>query len=210
LHLRPSGISYEDVESDTAGADSDDLHSGSFVDGSGNQASAYESNASLSNNSLFSFHPLIPAHHFMKVSGFNEAVALAVAKNDKYRPEGYQFLRESLEATLKKRSKSKQQHTSSHVSAEELLEGFRRMALREFGPMAPTVLHYWGVGSCRDIGEMVFSLVEVGAFGRTENDRIDDFESGFDFHEAFVVPFLPPPVPATDSASVNQRTLFTK
>ena len=152
----------------------------------------------------------------MKVSGFNEAVAIAVAKQENYRPEGYQFLRESLEATLKKRSKSKQQPVSAHVSAEELLEGFRRMALREFGPMAPTVLHYWGIISCRDIGQMVFNLVEAGAFGRTDNDRIDDFENGFDFHEAFVAPFLPPPPSLASQLSAaapvagSQRTLFTK
>jgi uncharacterized repeat protein (TIGR04138 family) len=145
----------------------------------------------------------------MKVSGFNEAVAIAMSKNEKYRPEGYQFLRESLEATLKKRAKSKQP-VSAHVSAGELLDGFRRMALREFGPMVPTVLNYWGIGSCRDIGEMVFNLVEAGAFGRTQNDRIDDFESGFDFHEAFVKPFLPPPVPAADSVDGEEKTLSKK
>ena len=44
----------------------------------------------------------------MKVSGFNEAVTIAVTQEGKYHPEGYQFLRESLEATLKKRAKSKQ------------------------------------------------------------------------------------------------------
>lgn len=152
----------------------------------------------------------------MKVSGFNEAVALAVAKKENYRPEGYQFLRESLEATLKKRSKSKQQPVSAHVSAEELLEGFRRIALKEFGPMAPTVLHYWGITSCRDIGEMVFNLVEAGAFGRTENDRIDDFEKGFDFHDAFISPFLPPPLVSptplntADTLSGDQQALFIK
>ena len=152
----------------------------------------------------------------MKVSGFNEAVALAVAKKESYRPEGYQFLRESLEATLKKRSKSKQQPVSAHVSAEELLDGFKRMALKEFGTMAPTVLNYWGITSCRDIGEMVFNLIEAGAFGRTENDRIDDFERGFDFHDAFIAPFLPPPltsptplIPA-DSLLGDQQVLFTK
>jgi uncharacterized repeat protein (TIGR04138 family) len=38
---------------------------------------------------------------------------------------------------------------------------------------------------------MVFLLVEAGAFGRTENDSVEDFEVGYDFHEAFVAPFLP-------------------
>ena len=57
--------------------------------------------------------------------------------------------------------------------------------------MAPLVLDYWGISSCKDIGRMVFLLVEAGAFGRTENDSIDDFERGYDFHEAFVTPFLP-------------------
>jgi len=146
----------------------------------------------------------------MKVSGFNEAVALAVSMDERYRPEGYNFLRESLEATLKKRSKSKQQSISSHVTASELLEGFRRQALKEFGPMAPTVLDYWGISNCADIGRMVFHLVEAGAFGRTENDSLADFEKGFDFHEAFVAPFLPPP-PAKENKieAVPQQSLFT-
>ena len=127
-------------------------------------------------------------------------MALAVAQEEKYRPEGYQFLRESLEATLKKRSKSKQKSPSTHVSAGELLEGFRVLTLKEFGPMAPLVLEYWGITSCRDIGRMVFLLVEAGALGRTENDSINDFEKGYDFHEAFVVPFLPStPAPNPES-----------
>lgn len=142
----------------------------------------------------------------MKVSGFNEAVALAIANDQSYRPEGYQFLRESLEATLKKRAKSKgsrssrqtvEQPVSSHVTAGELLDGFRLQALREFGPMAVTVLDYWGIRNSSDIGRMVFNLVEAGAFGRTENDSIEDFERGFDFHEAFVVPFKPPALDCT-------------
>ena len=149
-----------------------------------------------------------PTKLFMKVSGFNEAVAIAVARDQNYRPEGYQFLRESLEATLKKRHKARgsravrqttEPAASSHVTAGELLDGFRLQALREFGPMAVTVLEYWGVKCSRDVGQMVFNLVEAGAFGRTESDSIEDFERGFDFHEAFVVPFLPPPVTSPDS-----------
>lgn len=127
----------------------------------------------------------------MKVSGFQEAVADAVAKEPSYRPEGYDFLRESLEAVIKKRAKGRVPQVSSHVSAAELLEGFRQLALKEFGPMAPTVLEYWGIRDCQDIGKMVFLLVETGAFGRTEEDNLDAFRNGFDFHDAFVAPFRP-------------------
>ncbi len=146
----------------------------------------------------------------MKVSGFNEAVAAAVENDPKFRPEGYQFLRESLEATIKKRSKGKQpQPVSQHVSADELLEGFRKVALKEFGPMATTVLDYWGIHSCRDIGAMVFHLVEAGAFGRTEEDNPQGFEQGFDFHEAFVAPFLPPIPENSSPDTASQPSFFT-
>ena len=141
----------------------------------------------------------------MKVSGFDEAVAIALARESAYRSEGYQFLRESLEATLKKRAKSKQQNPSSHVSASELLEGFRLLALKEFGPMAPVVLEYWGIRECRDVGRMVFLLVEAGAFGRTESDTIEDFDRGYDFHEAFVAPFLPEN-PAPETTTITQHS----
>lgn len=152
----------------------------------------------------------------MKVSGFNEAVAIAIANDRSYRPEGYQFLRESLEATLKKRAKSKgsrvsrqsgeQSAPSSHVTAGELLDGFRLQALREFGPMAVTVLEYWGIRNSGDVGKMVFNLVEAGAFGRTENDSIEDFEHGFDFQEAFVIPFRPPSQPPSDGCASPSTT----
>ena len=57
--------------------------------------------------------------------------------------------------------------------------------------MAGTVLNEWGINQSSDVGAMVFNLVEVGAFGRTENDSPKDFENGFDFKEAFEDPFLP-------------------
>ncbi|MFZ4716539.1 MAG: Minf_1886 family protein [Chthoniobacterales bacterium] len=134
----------------------------------------------------------------MNVSGFQEAVASAVSRDGRYRPEGYQFLRDSLDATIKRRSKGRKDPPASHVTASELLDGFRNLALKEFGPMAPTVLEYWGIASCVDVGRMVFHLVECGAFSRTEEDTFEGFEKGFDFHEAFVVPFLPPGSPSLD------------
>jgi len=130
----------------------------------------------------------------MQTTGFQEAVE-AVARDDKrYHPEAYAFLRDSLEATLKRRKKAKKE-AGGHVAAPELLDGFRLHALHEFGPMAMTVLDYWGVRSCEDVGQMVFNLVQAGVFGKTDEDTPESFSGGFDFHAAFVQPFQSGQIP---------------
>lgn len=116
---------------------------------------------------------------------------MLVAQDATYAPESYYFLRDALEAALKTRKKQRRD-PSPHVSAAELLEAFRLHALREFGPMARTVLDYWGVTCCEDVGRMVFNLVDAGVFGKTEQDTLDAFRQGFDFDDAFAAPFLPP------------------
>ena len=129
-----------------------------------------------------------PDQPFMQTTGFQEAVE-AVSRDDKrYHPEAYVFLRDSLDGTLKRRKKATKE-AGGHVAAAELLDGFRLHALGEFGPMAMTVLEYWGVRSSEDIGHMVFNLVQAGAFGKTEEDTLESFAGGFDFHVAFVAPF---------------------
>lgn len=113
-----------------------------------------------------------------------------MAADSRYHAEAYGFLRDALEQALKKRRKATSER-SSHVSAAELLEAFRAHAVREFGPMAVTVLGYWGVRDCGDVGNMVFNLIQAGVFGKNEEDSIEEFRRGFDFHEVFVSPFLP-------------------
>ena len=125
----------------------------------------------------------------MQKPAFHETLDQLVARDPRYSKEAYGFLREALEFTQKKRRKSRA--ASTHVSANELLEGFREYSLQQFGPMGLTVLEYWGVRSTGDVGRMVFNLIEAGVFGRAEDDRIEDFENGFSFEEAFVAPFRP-------------------
>ena len=112
-----------------------------------------------------------------------------MARDSRYHPDAYAFVRDSLDFTLKHGGDDGGH--GRHVSGQELLEGFRRFALREFGPMVPTVFEEWGIHRCRDVGEMVFNLIEVGIFGKTETDTIDDFCGIYDFKDAFVRPFLP-------------------
>ena len=136
----------------------------------------------------------------MQTIGFQEAVEAVSREDQRYHHEAYLFLRDSLEATIKRRKKARKE-AGGHVAAPELLEGFRIHALNEFGPMAMTVLEYWGVKSGEDVGYMVFNLVKAGVFGKTDEDTIDSFRGGYDFHSAFVAPFQPGQNPLNISAS---------
>ena len=44
---------------------------------------------------------------------------------------------------------------------------------------------------CKDFGDIVFNLIEYKVFSKTDNDRPEDFESLYDFENAFVKPFQP-------------------
>ena len=120
---------------------------------------------------------------------FAEALDLILAQDERYDRQAYNFLRDALDATLKQRRKARE--AEGHVSGPQLLDGIRLHALREYGPMVTTVFDYWGVKCGQDFGEMVFNLIRIGIFGKSETDSIEDFKGGYDFHTAFVVPYLP-------------------
>ena len=121
---------------------------------------------------------------------FNEIVDQIIEKDPRYGKEAYIFLKDALEFTIKQRKRGKAE-PGSHVNPGELLEGFRPLALKEFGPMVMTVLAYWGVQASSDVGQIVFNLIGAGAFGKTESDLLEDFDRALDFHLAFVTPFEP-------------------
>ena len=136
----------------------------------------------------------------MQKPAFHETLDEVVALDQRYTHEAYGFLREALEFTPKRRRKSRAASTT-HVSASDLLQGFREYSVQQFGPMSMTVLDYWGIRSTSDIGHMVFNLIKAGVFGRAENDHPEDFENGFSFQEAFVAPFQP-----AEKASTRQKS----
>lgn len=126
----------------------------------------------------------------MQKIGFAEALESIVAADPRYQRDAYVFLRDALDFTTKQQKKVKGV-TVRHVTGPELLDGVRRYALKEFGPMVMTVFDSWGVHSCEDIGNIVFNLIGAGVFGKTEEDSIEDFKNVYDFREAFVKPFSP-------------------
>ena len=140
----------------------------------------------------------------MHKQNFAEAVDDILKRDSRYDRDSYYFVREGLDFTLKllkKQTRTNPVHR--HVSGQELLEGLRRYALDQFGPMAKTVLDYWGIRKCDDFGRIVFNMVEKNVLGKTEQDSLEDFKGGFDFEEAFVKPYLPTPSPRHRQAHVR-------
>ncbi|CAN5232249.1 hypothetical protein BH23VER1_BH23VER1_18190 [soil metagenome] len=143
---------------------------------------------------------------------FDSAVREVVERDPRFRPDSYAFLRDALDFTMRRRAKTLAERdaenpgdglptdlvgedeaspTSAHVSGEELLDGFREYALREFGPMAMAVLDDWGITCSADVGTMVFNLIDAGIFGKSAEDSPEDFREVLDFEKAFVAPFRP-------------------
>jgi len=126
----------------------------------------------------------------MAETSFQQAVDEICARDPRYASEAYFFLREALDYTVK--AVSKAAHPPGrlrHVTGQELCEGIREYALREFGPLAALVLETWGLGATDDFGEMVYNLIDAGKLGKTETDRKSDFAGVYDFAEAFVSPY---------------------
>jgi uncharacterized repeat protein (TIGR04138 family) len=72
-----------------------------------------------------------------------------------------------------------------HISGPELAGACRDLALERYGVMARPVLEHWGIRSSEDLGNVVFTLVELGFLVTAPGDTREDFANVFDFADAF-------------------------
>jgi len=72
-----------------------------------------------------------------------------------------------------------------HITGAELAHACRSLAIDRFGLTARLVLEHWGVRSTRDIGDIVFTLVDLGLLISQPQDRREDFDDVFEFAQAF-------------------------
>ncbi len=124
----------------------------------------------------------------MQEINFDEAVEKILAQDPRYARDAYVFIREALDFTQKVIGKENHGKVR-HVTGTELLDGVRQYALSLYGPMTVIVLEEWGVHDCKDFGELVFSMVEIGLLAKTEKDSRADFQNGYNFTDAFQKPF---------------------
>ncbi|MCE9532162.1 MAG: hypothetical protein K8T89_13735 [Planctomycetes bacterium] len=112
-------------------------------------------------------------------------VSEIVRHDPRYASEAYEFLFEALAHTQQMLDRvpvkvEPDPGPQYHVSGPELLRGACDLALQEFGLLAKTVFHQWGIHRTDDIGEIVFNLIEAELLSKTDSDDRNDFHDVFD------------------------------
>ncbi len=101
------------------------------------------------------------------------------AKETRFHENAYLFVLAALEFS------QAQLPERRHISGRELAASCRDLALERFGVMSRLVLEHWGVTSTSDIGDIVFTLVDLGMLISQPNDTREEFSRVFDFSDAF-------------------------
>ncbi len=113
-----------------------------------------------------------------------------VERDPRFAYEAYEFVFEALRHTQKMLGRQPPGEETpareQHVTGPELLEGVRDLALREFGLMARTVFHLWGIDRTADFGDIVFNLIEARLMNKTDEDDRLDFHDVYDLDQALV------------------------
>jgi uncharacterized repeat protein (TIGR04138 family) len=110
----------------------------------------------------------------------SEGLDQVAAMRPEYDKDAFHFVRDGVDHAVRSLSR-----TSRQVTPSELLDSLRVLALERYGPAAREQLCSWGVTRCEDFGEIVFTLIDSGLFGKRPEDKKEDFENGYDFATAF-------------------------
>jgi len=71
------------------------------------------------------------------------------------------------------------------MTARELLDILRQLALEKFRRNAKSQLNTWNIHSCEDFGTIFFNMVEAGFNLKQPGMKKEDFQRGYDFGKAF-------------------------
>ena len=97
----------------------------------------------------------------------------------RYRLGGYEFVLNGMEFYLTSLGEKR------HVSGQELTKGLLLFAQKQFGPIAETVLQYWGIEQSDDLGNIVYNLIGMGIMSKQPEDSIDHFHAITEFPAYF-------------------------
>lgn len=100
-------------------------------------------------------------------------------RETRYDEQAYLFVLSALEYAQAKLD------VRRHITAAELANACRELALDRYGLMARIVLERWGIVGTGDFGEVVFALVDLGFLAKLPTDTREEFSGVYDFEHAF-------------------------
>jgi len=114
-----------------------------------------------------------------KKKNFRQLVEEIYLKDERYKPDVYEFTLQALHFTQQRLKKE------GHITGGELSQGLRDFSIEQYGPMARTVLNHWGIFKTQDFGNIVFNMIDARLLSKTESDSREDFRDVYDFKTAF-------------------------
>jgi uncharacterized repeat protein (TIGR04138 family) len=111
---------------------------------------------------------------------FEDRFEKVAALDLRYTKEAFWFVRDGVDRATKSVGRR-------HAAPKELLDALRSLAIERYGSDAREQLRSWGITRCEDFGEIVFTLIENGMFGKQPEGKKEDFNNGCDFATAFPI-----------------------
>jgi uncharacterized repeat protein (TIGR04138 family) len=105
---------------------------------------------------------------------------ILTGKDKRYKIEAYSFVLQGLNLYYIKTGEKRQ------FSGNELVYGLIDFAQKQFGPLAFSVLKYWGINSTDDLGYIVYNLIDLNLIRKQESDSIEDFFNVFNISDYLV------------------------
>ncbi len=109
------------------------------------------------------------------------------AQDGRYDTRAFRFVFEGLSATIEKlrQEQADADESPRHISGQEFALGLAQLAMKRWGRLAAMVLEYWGVNTTRDLGEIVYLMIQNEWMTSQETDCIEDFDGVYDFKKVF-------------------------
>lgn len=90
-------------------------------------------------------------------------------RDKRYKIEAYSFVLQGLNFYSTKTGERR------HLTGDELAQGLIDFAHKQFGPLAHSVLEYWGIHTTDDLGYIVYNLIDINLIRKQESDSLEDF-----------------------------------
>ena len=116
----------------------------------------------------------------------NKTIEEIAFMDGRYKPQAFHFVFEGLGHAVKITG----MNPPGHISGQDLSYGLAGFAQNRWGRLSRMVLNQWGIYNTRDLGEIVYLMIEYKWMNAQDSDRIEDFDNVFDFETLFENDFV--------------------